>query len=56
MSFELRFTKNPAKSVPGRVGMRDVFWKHITEAKSRLAVEHPNASKTAILEMAREEC
>ncbi len=49
-------SRNAGKSVPGRVGMRDVFWKHITEAKSRLAAEHPTATKTAVLEMARAEC
>lgn len=44
-----------AKGRPGLVGMRSVFWTHIREAQGRLAQEHPDASKTKILEMARAE-
>ena len=41
--------------VKGRKGLRDVFWKHIHEAKARLEKEHPELTKTQILEMARKE-
>ena len=40
----------------GRRGMRDTYWKHISEAKERLQAENPELSKTAVLEMARAEC
>ena len=39
----------------GRVGMRDVYWKHITEAKERLQEQNPEDSKKEILAKARKE-
>ena len=39
----------------GRVGMRDVYWKHIFEAKERLKEQNPGDSKKEILAKARKE-
>ena len=36
--------------------MRGAFWTHIRESKQRLQEEHPDKSKTDILQMARAEC
>ncbi|CAK9013583.1 unnamed protein product [Durusdinium trenchii] len=35
----------------GRAGLRDVFWKHIAEAQSRLQSEKPDLSKKEVLKM-----
>lgn len=32
-----------------------MYWKHIKDAKARLAKEHPELTKTQVLEMARKE-
>lgn len=39
----------------GRVGLRDVFWKHINEAKDRLREEDPSLTKTQALDLARQQ-
>lgn len=44
------------QGVPGRVGMRDVYWRHIQEAQKRLQESNPGVGKKEILNMAREEC
>ena len=45
-----------ANGVMGRVGMRDVYWKHIAEARKRLQETNPDASKKDVLNLARKEC
>lgn len=48
--------QEPKKSgTLGRVGMRDVYWKHIVESKKRLSEENPDKSKHEILGLARAE-
>ena len=39
----------------GLVGMREIYWNHIKEAKDRLAKENPDMSAHEILGKAREE-
>ena len=44
------------QGVPGRVGMRDVYWRHIHEAQKRLQESNPGIGKKEVLNMARDEC
>ena len=41
---------------PGRVGLRDTYHKHISEAMTRLKTQHPDLSPKEIIAMARTEC
>ena len=44
------------KGTMGRVGLRDDYYKHLSEASLRLRSENPGLSKAEALIQARKEC
>ena len=55
LSLVLTWQEKKKSGAFGLVGMREIYWNHIKEAKDRLAKENPDMSAHEILGKAREE-